>query len=69
MAASQITWEQFSKVNQTAQGVRLKFEDLCRQLFLMSFFLIIRSTGIYIAIQIILDLSLILYMTSIISVI
>lgn len=37
MAASQITWEQFSKVNQTAQGVRLKFEDLCRQLFFNEF--------------------------------
>lgn len=37
MATSQITWEQFSTLNQTAKGVKLKFEDLCRQLFINEF--------------------------------
>lgn len=37
MATNQITWEQFVLVNQTAQGVKLKFEDLCRQLFINEF--------------------------------
>lgn len=37
MATSQIIWEQFSTVNQTAKGVKLKFEDLCRQLFINEF--------------------------------
>lgn len=30
---TQITWENFEAFNQDAQGIRFKFEDLCRQLF------------------------------------
>ena len=29
----QINWESFKAFNQDAQGVRLKFENLCRQIF------------------------------------
>lgn len=37
MAVGQITWEQFITSNNDARGVRYKFEDLCRQLFLYEF--------------------------------
>ena len=37
MAVGQITWEQFITNNNDARGVRYKFEDLCRQLFLYEF--------------------------------
>lgn len=33
MAADKITWEQFMICNNEAQGINLRFEDLCRQLF------------------------------------
>lgn len=37
MAVGQITWEQFITSNHDARGVRYKFEDLCRQLFIYEF--------------------------------
>ena len=37
MANGQITWEQFITSNNDARGVRYKFEDLCRQLFVFEF--------------------------------
>lgn len=37
MAVGQITWEQFISSNNDARGVRYKFEDLSRQLFIYEF--------------------------------
>lgn len=37
MAAGQITWEQFVVSNNDARGIRYKFEDLSRQLFIHEF--------------------------------
>ena len=37
MVAKKITWEQFKVCSNDAQGVRLRFEDLCRQLFVNEF--------------------------------
>lgn len=37
MAADKITWEQFMFCNNDARGVRYRFEDLCRQLFVYEF--------------------------------
>lgn len=37
MATIQITWDQFITNNVDARGVRYKFEDLCRQLFVNEF--------------------------------
>lgn len=34
----QITWESFCINNIDARGIRLKFEDLCRQIFMITFF-------------------------------
>lgn len=33
MSADKVTWEQFMICNNEAQGINLRFEDLCRQLF------------------------------------
>lgn len=33
----QINWECFSTYNHDSRGIRFKFEDLCRQLFINEF--------------------------------
>ena len=37
MATNKITWEQFAVFNNDARGIRYRFEDLCRQLFVYEF--------------------------------
>ena len=34
---TRITWDSFATFNQDASGIRFKFEDLCRQLFVNEF--------------------------------